>query len=235
MTTINTTDELIKVLREDEAVRSAVRREILTEELVALPGRFETMLETQNSMLETQNSILEDLKGIREEQKSLREDTNALLKTQNSILEDLKGIRGDIKHLRDMRTDDYQAMHRFRGNYAADAARTTRVGIAQHFSRLRNMRQVRCEVLSTAALDDWIDKNPHSLAPLSFDDNDLDHFSEADLVVGVKRRRGPEPEFYIVVEASYTGDEIRCGPCDSPRQDPRSSDRTGYLRRSRGR
>ena len=69
MTTINTADDLIEVLKSDDKVRSAVRRELLTEELVALPERFDQMLETQTS-------ILENIKGTRREQMALRNSTN---------------------------------------------------------------------------------------------------------------------------------------------------------------
>ena len=54
----NTADDLIEVLTSDEKVRSAVRRELLTEELLKLPDRFDKMLETQTS-------VLEDIKGLR--------------------------------------------------------------------------------------------------------------------------------------------------------------------------
>ncbi len=40
MTTINTTDDLMRLLRENPDFRDAVRRELLTEELLALPRRF---------------------------------------------------------------------------------------------------------------------------------------------------------------------------------------------------
>ena len=40
MTTINTVEDFIRVMRENEDLRSAVRRELLTEELLTLPQRF---------------------------------------------------------------------------------------------------------------------------------------------------------------------------------------------------
>ena len=212
MTTINTTDDLIEVLKGDDKVRSAVRRELLTDELLALPERFgkmvETqtaMLETQTAMLETQTAILDDLKSLREEQKALREDTDSLLETQNSLLETQTAMLENIGKMRGMQEDDRQAMHRFRGNYAVDAVTKNKVGIAEHFSRLRQMRQIKCEVFAPAALDDMLDRSDNAQALSGFKDDELNHFNEADLAVGVKRRRGREPEFYIVVEASYTG------------------------------
>ena len=49
--TINTIDDLLRVLREDEDVRAAVRRELLTEELLALPDRFAKYAEVTDQHL----------------------------------------------------------------------------------------------------------------------------------------------------------------------------------------
>ena len=223
MTTISTADDLIEVLKSDDKVRSAVRRELLTEELLALPERF-------GKMVETQTAILEDIKGIREEQKSLREEQNglrevtnamlktqtAMLKTQTAMLEDIKGIREEQKALREEQTalrktheadhkENVQSMHRFRGNYAVDAATKNTVGIAKHFAGLRNMRQIRCDAVSPDELKDLLAKCEDDQALSGFTDDDLDYFSQVDLAFGVMGRREREPAFYIAVEASYTG------------------------------
>jgi hypothetical protein len=65
MATINTADDLIEVLRNDGRVRSAVRRELLTDELIAMPEKVNKMVEAQTAMQEsltamqqTQDSML---------------------------------------------------------------------------------------------------------------------------------------------------------------------------------
>ena len=58
MTTINTIEDFLRVVRENEELRSAVRRELMTEEVLALPGQFAVMLKTQNSMLERLDSVM---------------------------------------------------------------------------------------------------------------------------------------------------------------------------------
>ena len=91
MAAINNIEDFLKVVREDAGVRSAVRREILTEDLLGLPRQFEELLKTQNA---------------------LRQDTNALQETQNAILDTLASVlraqgemkvslRGEIGALRD--------------------------------------------------------------------------------------------------------------------------------------
>ena len=49
--TINTIDDLLRLLRDDEDVRAAVRRELLTEELLALPDRFAKYAEVTDQHL----------------------------------------------------------------------------------------------------------------------------------------------------------------------------------------
>ena len=204
MATINTADDLIEVLRSDDRVRSAVRRELLTDEVVALPDKVDKMVEaqtamqesltamqqTQDSMLKTQTAILKDIKGIRKEQKSLRKEQTSLRK----------------EHKAD-RVESIQDMHRFRGNYAASAAVKRRKRIAGPFARLWQMRQVKCQVLSADDVDALADGKFDDLTKLGFTDEDVNLVSEADLVIGVRGRRRARPEFYVVVEAAYTGDE----------------------------
>ena len=107
MTSINTIEDFLRVVRENDDLRSAVRRELLTEELLALPSRFSEMLKTQNAMLEEQRSLRQDTDSLLKTQnamledlKSLRRDSDSLLKTQNAILEDLKSLREDSNALR---------------------------------------------------------------------------------------------------------------------------------------
>ena len=107
MATINTIEDILRVLREDGEARSAIRRELLTEELLALPGQFAEMLKVQTAILEEQKSLRRDTdsllnaqNAILEEQKSLRRDTNALLEEQKSLRRDMNALVEEQKSLR---------------------------------------------------------------------------------------------------------------------------------------
>ena len=64
MTTINTTDDLLSLLNENEEFREAVRRAILTDELLALPAVFTAFAsEVRNNISEVRN----DISGIRDD------------------------------------------------------------------------------------------------------------------------------------------------------------------------
>ena len=74
MTTIDNIEDFLRIVREDEGLRSAVRRELLTEELLELPARVASMSKTQDAMLETQNSMLKELADLRQTQNSMLKD-----------------------------------------------------------------------------------------------------------------------------------------------------------------
>ena len=199
MTTFDTIEDLLRLVRENEEVRAALRREVLTEELLALPAQFIAMQETQASMQQTQNAILERLASLQERQ-------NSMLETQNVILEELREMRGDISALHGMYRQQHEDFGRFRGNYAADAARRNRGEIAQVFARLRGMRYLRVRALDSDERSDLLDEHYDAVTALNLRDRAWQTFDVPDLVAEVTARRSSAPGFYIAVEASYTGD-----------------------------
>ena len=75
MVTINNTDDLIRALRENPDFHAAARRELLTEELLALPQRFSQYAESTDKRLDRVDSRLDSLeKG----QRRLENQVNAL-------------------------------------------------------------------------------------------------------------------------------------------------------------
>ena len=217
MTTINTAEDLIEVLKRDGKVRSAVRREILTEELLGLPERVGAMLETQTEMLAQITSLREDFGSMLKTQDGMLKTQDGMLKTQDGMLKTQESILKNIEELREEqissrktqeadREERIKDMHRFRGNYAADAAVKRSRRIAKPFSDLNGLRQVKRVVLSPDEVEALIDKAPEALAEARFTDDETFYTPEADLVMGIVRRRGAEPEFYVVAETSYTAD-----------------------------
>lgn len=97
MVAIHTSEDIIRALREDSELLDQVRRAVMTDEVLALPGQFAEMQKTQNEMLKTQNEML---------------------KTQNKLLEGQSEIREDIRALHRMYRRQHDDLGRFRGNYA---------------------------------------------------------------------------------------------------------------------
>ena len=213
MTTIDTIEDLLRLVRENEEVRAALRREVLTEELLALPAQFIAMRETQASMQQTQNAILdrqtsmqESLVALQERQNSMLETQNSMLETQNSMLEELREMRRDISALHGMYRQQHEDFGRFRGSYAADAARRNRGEIALIFARLRGMRNLRVRALDSDERSDMLDEHYDAVTALNLRDRAWQTFDVPDLIAEVTARRSSTPGFYIAIEASYTGD-----------------------------
>ena len=175
MVTINTADDLIEVLRKDDRVRSAVRRELLTDELIAMPEKVDKMVEAQTAMQESLTAM--------------QQTQDSMLKTQTAILKDIKGIRKEQKSLRKThvadREESIQEMHRFRGNYAVSAAAKDTVGVAMPFARQKNMRQIRCDEVSQGELKDLIANCEDEQVLSGFSDDDLNYFPQVDVAFGV--------------------------------------------------
>ena len=175
MTTLNTVEDLLRVLRDNDEARAAVRRELFTEDLLALPSRFESMLETQNTMLETQNAILD---------------------TQNDILRRLDNIEAHNGRL----SQDFGV---FRGNHAESAAIKNATDIAILFNEARGvgLDETSVRVLSgdeLRALARKYGTDRLAAIPLA----DRRSYYGADLVVEAAVPDGSV--FYIAVQASYT-------------------------------
>ncbi len=88
MVAIHTSEDIIRALREDSELLDQVRRAVMTDEVLALPGQFAEMQKTQNEMLKTQNEMLEG-------QSEIREDIRALHRMYRRQHDDLGRFRGN--------------------------------------------------------------------------------------------------------------------------------------------
>ncbi len=232
MAAINNIEDFLKVVREDAGVRSAVRREILTEDLLGLPRQFEELLKTQNALRqdtnalqETQNAILDTLAVLRaqgEMKVSLRGEIGALRDDVGKMEASLRGeigalrddvgkmevsLRGDIGALHGILRQQQRDFGRFRGHYAVEAATSNRAAIAGMFSQRRCMRKTAITVLDSAALDNMLNENYNAIDALGLEDAIWETFTTSDLIFKVAARQSSIPGFYIAVEASFTGND----------------------------
>ncbi len=73
MVAINTVEDFLRVIRQDDELRSAVRRELLTEELLAMPQRFAEYGEATDKKLDRLVDNIGEVKGLFME-RAVRED-----------------------------------------------------------------------------------------------------------------------------------------------------------------
>lgn len=233
MTTIDTSEDIIRALQDDPHLLSQVRRAIMTDEILALPGQFadmretqismletqnkilaeladmretqSSMLETQSSMLETQNRIFAELADTRETQRAMLETQSSMLETQNRILAEQEEIRRDIRALHGMYRRQHDDFSNFRGAYAENAARKNDRMIARRIARARGHRVRLTERVSYEELNALLIV-AENLDTSGIDESSWDTFPNADVALRVTERNRAETQFYIVGEASYTGE-----------------------------
>ena len=72
MVTINTSDDLLRALRENPEWKEAVRREILTEELMNLPARFDKFVGEQRRFNDEQRRFNDEQRQFNDDQRQQR-------------------------------------------------------------------------------------------------------------------------------------------------------------------
>lgn len=205
MTTIDNVEDFLRIVREDEGLRSAVRRELLTEELLELPARVASMSKTQDEMLETQNSMLKEIADLRQAQNEmlktqdsmlkdladLRETQNSLLETQNAILERLGNVEGETRQ---------NATHigELKGLFMERSARDDAPIIASDMGLQWLKTLGRGEVVMMA------DEAQRSGLVAGISHHNMRTFRRADLVFEATDSDGET--HYVSVEISYTAD-----------------------------
>ena len=191
MTTINSVDDLLRLLDENEQFLAAVRHKILTEELIRLPHEFG---EFQKEMKEFQRGAEEKFDGID--------------RRFDGIDERLDGIDGRLDTQHALYSEQNRSLDRFRGAYAVEGTRRYRRIIARTIARARGNR-----LSATVVLDDD-ELNLISSTAEDMDMSDiygdipmetlLGNLDTADLVLKVTENNRSRTEFYVAIEASYT-------------------------------
>ena len=240
---IETTDDFIRALRENEEFLAAARREIATQDLIELPAKFAEYTASTNKRLddideriaalvrssEEANRRMDDIDeriaalvrsseeanrrmdGIDERIAALvrnSEEANhrmdSMDKRFDSIDAKLDSMSTDIRFIREAHRTEHRDMHRFRGNYAIEAARNSEWDIAELFAEARGARRFRLRTLTHEERDDMFDDNAHAIDLLDTEGNISKSFPSGDIIAEVRQRNSNEPPFYIAVEASYT-------------------------------
>ena len=212
MTTIDNIEDFLRIVREDEGLRSAVRRELLTEELLDLPARVASMSKTQDSMLETQNSMLKELADLRQTQNSMLKELADLRQTQNAILETQDSM---LKELADLRQTQNAILERL-GNVEGDTKQNiVQIGEMKGLFMERSARDDAPIITSDMGLR-WLktlgrgevvvmaDEAQRSGLAAGISRHNMRTFRRADLVIEAATSDGET--HYVAVEISYTAD-----------------------------
>ena len=183
---IENTDDFILALRENEEFQAAARRELLTQDLLELP------------------------KESREFRKRTEERFDEAEKRFDEIEGEVKGARKDIDGLGESFRREVRAQSSYRGNYAQSAARGEDLEIAGLFAGQYGLEGIDTRDVSRNTLRAWLREHRLLIESLNLRPRARRTFLRPDLiaaVVDLYADNDENPEFYIVVESSYTGEE----------------------------
>ena len=203
MTTLNTTEDLLRAARENPEFREAFRREILTEDLVTLPqqvGALTTNIENlTNSITEYKNSTDSRLDA-------LQSATDANATGIENLVSVIAKMNGNIDEIRSSHRLEHNALHRFRGNYAIETTRNNDFTIPDMFASAFGIQRFRLRDIPKEERDDLFDDNLDAIDRLDTEGNTSTSFPTGDVISEVSQRRTLDTLYYIAVEASYTVD-----------------------------
>ena len=177
--TIENTDDFIRALRENEGFQAAARRELLTQDLIALPQKMD----------------------------EFEANTN---KRFDEISGEVTEVRRDIDGLGESFSREIRAQPSYRVNYAQRTAIGRNQDIARLFANHRGIRLIETRQITRGQLVDWLKSNIPLVDSLNLRGRAWDTFLNPDDIAEVRELQAPsdsDPAFYVVVEASYTGEE----------------------------
>ena len=176
MTTIHDIQDLFRLLDANPKYRAALRRYVLTEELLTLPARFERFVEEQLQFNREQLQFNGEQRRFNTEQRRFNSETRR----------DIGEIRQDIGEIR-------QDLGRIKGAHARNETTRQSLVIARRmgFSYTRTLTDA--DLLAMAEASDISDINPR----------DIDSFIGADLAMEATDPNGRP--VYITLEISFTG------------------------------
>ena len=233
MVTISTSEDLLRVLRENPEWKEAVRREILTEELLNLPARFDRFVaKTEQFQSETQQAIGE-LRQFNEDQRQFNADTKEFIAEQRQFNTDTKEFIADQRQFNEEqrqfnsetggRVDRLESdVREIRGD-----VEQLKEDVGQLKNDVRTIRDDLGDLKGFRARDETIQQADgiailmgfRMVRTLSYGDlvsmtttadtsgvadGDIQSFRSADLIIEATDANGET--HYIAMEISYTGD-----------------------------
>lgn len=190
---INNADDLINLLESNDEFRNAVRRWVLTEELLALPAVVRDlqgrMSNVERQMVTMQEQIAELQRQMVEMQKQMAEMNARLIRVEEDVAvlkSDVKTIKNDVGALK-----GWQLQALLHGNGASQIG--SRFGI-------RNPKVIRAAgtgVNLQSFNDDIFDAMEEGI----LSDREYDRLINTDMIMSGRDRGGAD--IYVVAEASY--------------------------------
>ena len=181
---INTSDDLLKLLAENTEFYQAVRRLILTDELIELPEKFAKFVDRVETFIARQETFNEDQRQFNAEQRQFNEDQRQFNRQVETFIADQRQFNQRIE----------TSIGELKGSTARYVVGVLFGEIAAHLGFTFQ------DTLMRRDLNTLIGPQGHTVSK-----GDRQSFVRADLVVVATDADGDT--HYVAVEASYTADE----------------------------
>ena len=199
MTTINTSDDLLRLLEEDAQFYQAARRLILTNELLELPTRFNAFVDRVDQFITKQEQFNEEQRQFNEEQRQFNEGQRQFNEGQRQFNE---GQRQFNEGQRQFNERIEASLRRIDNSIGELKGNTARYVVAAHFGEIPELLGLEFQdSLSREQLRHLIGPVGRNISSAG----EWQSFIRADLVLITTNPDGET--YYIAVEASYTADE----------------------------
>ncbi len=192
MTTINTTEDLLSLLRENQEFREAVRDSILTEELLALPAAQKAFIA----------EIREFVTEIRNYTKAADRRLLVLEEGQRELREDVRELRGDVRELKQGQQSHTDDIGELKGIGLETKLYNRGVSLIATLLRVHNGQRVRVAEKD----DNSEDFNSAVLQALEdgfLTEEEYDRILDTDMIISGSRTGSSNP-VYTAIEASYS-------------------------------
>ena len=213
MTTINTTDDLLTLLRENQEFREAVRQAILTEELITLPAAFNAFVSEMRDFVSEMRSYIkatdERLERLEEGQQKLEQGMVRLEERQLKLEQGMVRLEERQMKLEEGQQILQQGQHSHTNDigmlkgFALEGKLYNRgVALMATLLRVRNGQRVRVAEMD----DNSAEFNNAIFEALESDvltEAEYDRLLDTDMIVS-GRRPGSPSLIYTAIEASYT-------------------------------
>lgn len=174
MTTINSLEDFLRALAENPHWKEAVRAQLLGEDLLQLPARFDTFVEEQKQHNDRIDAFVEQMTAFVKEQRRVNDRMDRRMDTFNNDIGQVKG-----GHAR------WSTIHE-----------APSIVLGLNLERSLGLKYVRDVTMAELAA------MAHNAAGGGISTNELRSFSRADLVIEVEDASGDT--CYLTVEASFT-------------------------------
>ena len=189
MTNINTSDDLVRVLRENPEFRATIRRELLTAELLEVPEQLTSLRESAAALLEHANETNRRLDGMDRRLDQVDQRIVQVDRRLDQVDRRLDGIEGDIKIVKrdidglgEAFRREVRAQSSFRGNYAQSAAGKDVLEVAGLFADLRGVKRTVTGQVGRARLTTWLRENRDEVEALGLRSRAWRTFLQPDII-----------------------------------------------------